>query len=491
MIKILVIGCGPHSTHFHLPELLRRVGADGDVAVAGALDVNPRRPFVEEELARRGLSVPSFFVAPFDGPDISPEATALLDGLVSSGAANAVVIATDPLHHLCYARWALSRGLPILMDKPVTTRLNAALEPAQAAGITTDFDDLFARWRALPEPRPPFHLLAHRRHHPGILEARRLVREACEKTGCPVTNVRGAHCDGQWRLPHEIVTQLHHSYHQGHGKLSHSGFHFLDCLVEFWREGLRGSGATADDVECFASFLRPDGLALQMPRSVLRRAFGPDYDAACPESDDELARSFAACGEVDVEASFALRRAGVPFSLASLSLLHGSYARRSWLLPDRDLYKGNGRVKHEEHSIEVGPFLNVRIQSYQSKDLHDVCAPGADEAPGGNNHFDLLVFRNDRMIGGKPFERFRLRDLPGARDFAPGSLFIAQVKSRAMGEWLDAIRRRGSPGAPAPRSDFADHRLSVLLMSALYRSWCARSAGTSPLVSVPWEEPDR
>ena len=492
MIKVLVIGCGPHATHFHLPELLRRQGADGDVSVAGALDIEPNRAFVEEELASRGLPVRALFVEPFDGPDLPAGAEALLDDLVARGETNAVVIATDPLHHLCYARWALSCGLPILMDKPVTTREGAALDLAQAAGIAADFDDLLARWRALPEPRPPFHLLAHRRHHPGVLEARRIVREACARTGCPVTNVRGAHSDGQWRLPHEIVTQLHHSYHQGHGKLSHSGFHFLDCLVEFWREGLRGSGAAADDVECFASFLRPDGLALQMPRDVLRNAFGPDYDKACPETDEELARRYGACGEVDVEASFALRRGGVPFSLASLSLLHGGYARRSWLLPDRDLYKGNGRVKHEEHSIEVGPFLNVRIQSYQSKDRHDACEPGADEEPGGNNHYELLVFRNDRMVGGPPFERLRLRDLHGAEDFDPGSLFVAQVKARGMGEWLDAIRRRGAPGGTPPSSDFADHRMSVLLMSALYRSWCARRApGASPLVAIPWETPFR
>lgn len=489
MIKVLVIGCGPHATHFHLPELFRRMGSDGDMEIAGILDVEPQRAFIEEELSRRELPVRKWFVPPFDGPEITAEAAALLDGLVSRGEVNAVVIATDPLHHLCYARWALSRRLPIMMDKPVTTRRDAALDMAQAEGIVADFDDLLAMWMKIPEPRPPFHLLAHRRHHPGILEARRIIGETCRKTGCPVTNVHCAHCDGQWRLPHEIVTQAHHSYNQGHGKLSHSGFHFLDCLVEFWRDGLRGAEATADDIECLASFVRPDGVALQMPRGVLQRAFGPGYDASCPESDAELSRRYAQCGEVDVEATFALRRGGVPFSLASLSLLHGGYSRRSWLAPDRDLYKGNGRVKHEEHSIEVGPFMNVRIHSYQSKDKHDVCSPDMDEEPGGNNHFELLVFRNDRMIGGKPFERFRLRDIPEAGDFDPGSLFITQVKSRGMGEWLDAIRSQGSTSATPIHSAFADHRQGVLLLSALYRSWCARVEGVSPLVSVPWEDP--
>ena len=488
MINILVIGCGPHATHYYLPAILRRAASDGDVRLAGVLDIEPQRSFVTEELAARRIPAKAWFTAPFDG-DALPGATAsLLDSLLAEGAFNAVVVATDPLHHKCYADWAISRSLPILMDKPVTTRENAALDPAQALGIAGDYEDTLARYLALPAPRPPFILLAHRRYHPGILEVRRIVREVCAQTGCPVTNIRSAHADGQWRLPHEICHQRHHSYNQGHGKLSHSGFHFVDCATEFWREGLLAAGKTADDVEVFASVVRPDGFQKQLSRDAYHRLFGKEaYDAACPESEGDLATAYAGCGELDAEAVMTLRSGGVPFSIASLGLLHDSYSRRAWLLPDRDLYKGNGRVKHEDHSIQVGPFLNVRVQSYQSKDRHDVCAPGEDELPGGNNHYELLVFRNERMIGGRPFERFTLRDLPGAESFDPGSLFIAQVKDRCLDEWLGAIR---NPGTPDDRlmSAFSDHRMGVRLLSALYRAIAARQRGGAPLCVVPWTE---
>ena len=488
MINILVIGCGPHATHFYIPSLMRMARKDGsDFRLAGVVDVEPRRDFVLEELRARGADVPAWFVQPFDGDALPADAESLLDDLVGQGTVNAVIVSTDPLHHLCYAKWAVSRNLPLLMDKPVTTREGAALDLGAARGIAEDYDALLGLYLSRPVPRAPFVLCAHRRYHPGIIEARRIVAEVCAQTGCPVTHIHCAHADGQWRLPHEICHQLHHSYFQGHGKVSHSGFHFIDCVAEFWRDGLRASGRTADDAEVFAAFVRPDGLARQIGRAQYRALFGAAaYDAACPEDDDELARRYAACGEVDASATLSLRKDGVPFSIATLDLLHNSYARRAWLEPDRDLYKGNGRVKHEDHSVQVGPFLNVRIQSYQSKDKHDVCLPGEDELPGGNNHFELLVFRNERMIGGKPFERIPLREIGAARGFSSDSLFITQVKERSISEWLDAIRHPGTPDADL-LSAFTDHRAGAHLMVAIYESYVRRRLGKSPLAYVQWD----
>lgn len=486
MIKILIIGCGPHATHFYIPSLLKMAARAGGFRLAGVLDVEPRRCAVVEELAERGADVPAWFVKPFDGDALSDEAESLLDDLLSRGTFNAVVISSDPLHHLCYAKWAIARGLPILMDKPVTTREGAALDLSAARRIASDYDDLLDLYLARPQPRPPFVLCAHRRYHPGIIEARRIVSEVCATTGCPVTHVHSAHADGQWRLPHEICTQLHHSYFQGHGKISHSGFHFIDCVVEFWRDGLRASGKTADDVEVFSAFVRPDGLAEQIGRRQYEALFGArEYEAACPEVDSELLCKYAGCGEIDASATLSLRRAGVPFSMATLDLLHNSYSRRAWLAPDRDLYKGNGRVKHEDHSIEVGPFLNVRIQSYQSKDRHDVCLPEEDEQPGGNNHFELLVFRNERMIGGRAFERVPLREIGAARGFSGDTLFITQVKECAIREGLDAIANPGTADSDL-RSAFSDHRIGAHLMAAIYESYVSRRLGRSPLVHVPW-----
>ena len=484
MIKILVIGCGPHATHFYLPTLLKMAGTDGDFSVAGVLDILPQREFIQEELRLRNLPVKSWFVSPFSGDTLSDEAQNLLDFLVDSGQVNAIIISTDPLNHVSYARWALRRQLPILLDKPVSTAGNAALDIRQAQKIEEDYEQLLGAYRSIPEEeRPPFILCAHRRYHPGILFVRELIAEVSAKTSCPVTSIRSMHSDGQWRLPHEILTQAHHSYNQGYGKISHSGFHFIDCVCEFWKNGLKCSGKTADEIRVFSSFVRPAGLLHQLGREAYCRMF-PGYEETCPESDEELRTLYRKCGEIDAEVNMTMCRENEPFSLASLGLLHNSYSQRSWLRPDRDLYKGNGRIKHEEHIVNIGPFLNIQVHSYQSKDKHQICNVD-DEQPGGNNHFEINLFRNTKMIGGKPFEHFKLKELDGARYFSTDSLFITQVKKKCIDEWLAANRSERFQ-EDKMLSAFSDHRMAVRLMSAIYQSYCKQNSADNPVVSVPW-----
>ena len=38
---------------------------------------------------------------------------------------------------------------------------------------------------------------------------------------------------------------------------------------------------------------------------------------------------------------------------ATLNLMQNSFSRRGWFAPRRDLYKGNGRVRHERLVLQV------------------------------------------------------------------------------------------------------------------------------------------
>ena len=486
MIKILIIGCGPHATHFYLPQLQDIMRNDAEITVTGVLDLISAREFITEELKQRGFHVKAYFVSSFTSDrDVLPKETlALLDSLVDKGEVNAVIISTDPLNHKSYVRWALSRHLPILLDKPVTTRENAAFDLTQARQIEQDYEDLLSDYQGLVSPRPPFVLCAHRRYHPGILEVRKIIRETALATSCPVTNVHSMHADGQWRFPTEICEQKHHSYNEGYGKVSHSGFHFIDCVVEFWKEGLY-SGKKADAIEVFSRFVRPNGLLKQLTHEDYARIFGADYEKVCKYNDKELSQRFSACGEVDAEINLTMLADNEPFSLGTISLMHNSYSRRSWMYPNRDLYKGNGRVKHEEHVINVGPFLNIQVHSYQAKDNHTEC-DSSDLKLGGNNHFEIYLFRNNKVIGGKPFEILSLSDLPEVKNYSRDSLFISQIKKKSIDEWVAAIRK-GSGFETGLLSNFEDHRMSVALMSAIYQSNCQREEKCSPVITIPWK----
>ena len=73
--------------------------------------------------------------------------------------------------------------------------------------------------------------------------------------------------------------------------------------------------------------------------------------------------------EVDANSIISLSYNGIPVTNITLNLIHNGFSRRSWLNSNmKDLYKGNGRVRHEYHNIEQGCLQNIQIHSYQSKD---------------------------------------------------------------------------------------------------------------------------
>lgn len=477
--RILIIGIGPHARRFYAPNL-KAMESEGKLRVVGMIDLMSQQQVIDAWLAKEGLGWPMHYLPPFREP-IPADVSEQLSKILETSAANAVIISTDPLSHKLYALWALRNRLNILLDKPVTTAVDAVSSLDAANRIAEDYEDV-SEARATHYPRGTFILCSHRRFHPGIDYAMDMVREVSAQTGCPATNIHGYHSDGQWRLPSEIISQEHHSYHHGHGKISHSGFHFLDTLYRFRKAGA-ASGKSCDQVCLSASFLKPEGFLEQITRADYRKLFGADYDRTFSiEKEEQSQEQFAKCGEMDVEASFEFQTGGKTAGLASISLLHGGFSRRSWLHPGADLYKGNGRVKHEAHRIHVGPFLSINIFSYQAKDKHDQSGE-EDELPGGNNHFELWIFRNAEIIGGKPFEKLQFHDLPTAAEYRSDELFIEQVKRGAIVEFLSAMK-----GASDLRSDFSDHAMPVRLISALYRSHVSRTLHGNPLITMPWKE---
>ena len=97
--------------------------------------------------------------------------------------------------------------------------------------------------------------------------------------------------------------------------------------------------------------------------------------------------------------------------MVNLDLQHNGFGRRTWLQPGQDLYKGNGRVRHEMYEIKSGPFQTILVNSRQSSDRHDTFREDYAKL-GGNGHFDIEVFQNCEMLGHrKPLQIVKLDDL--------------------------------------------------------------------------------
>jgi hypothetical protein len=54
--------------------------------------------------------------------------------------------------------------------------------------------------------------------------------------------------------------------------------------------------------------------------------------------------------------------------------------------------------------------MNIQVHSYQSTEVHDAQPIGRGEF-GGLEHFDIHIFRNADIIGGKPYELVTIESL--------------------------------------------------------------------------------
>jgi len=464
---VLLIGLGPHARRTYLPHLTK-LGRELRARLVGVVELESRRDETVSVCRQRGAEAAACFVNSF-GRAMPEETRRQLDAMVAELEINAVIISTEPLVHRAYLDWALDRGLHVLVDKPLTTRRDVAHDVTQARGLWDDFVEVLQRYRQLQDRGADTCLLvnSHRRFHPGFEYVMRMIEEIRDESGCPVTNVASEHCDGQWRLPAEIVSQDYHPYNQGYGKLSHSGYHCVDLVNCFLRAGVV-DGKRPDAMAVTSSFTMPTGFVEQVHREDYVRYFGAEYEAACPMSDGELRTAMKSFGEIDASAMIEFDRCGDTIATASIRLHHNGFARRTWLEPGRDLYKGNGRVRHERHRIDSGPFQTIYIESYQANDKHER-SDEMDFELGGNNHFDIMVFRNAGRRGQhRPMEVMRLADLPSTTGFDSGLLYNEQVKEACLQEFLGFIS--GDVARSDLRSSIEDHALTVRMLSMMYEA---------------------
>jgi len=473
-INLILIGCGPHGQRFYLPAI-RRFGVEYGAKLSLIVELREKEAEVREYCLQNGLAPRMVFTDPFSGNNLPEALAGELSRLAAAEGINAAIICTDPLNHVSYAKWALSNGLHLMLDKPVSARRDAVFSLEGAEGLRRDYLELTEVYAAARRDAGVIcSLCVHRRYHPAIELIADTIAGVSGKTGCPVTNMHLYHSDGQWRLPDEMATQRHHSYFEGHGKVSHSGFHFLDCLVRFYQAGIRDADRAADEVAVLSKFMFPPSHLLQVSESDYQVLFGTAYRERIRQLDyGQLSQPNF--GELDAELDFTFSKCGTPQTFGHISLLHNGFSRRSWLTPGADLYKGNGRVKHEEHRIHVGPFLCVHALSWQAKDMHDL-DNRCENDPGGNNHFEVNIFRNSGIVGGSPFEKVQLAELPACRGFDKSKLLIEEIKARSVSEFFSVIRGRMPESEML--SELCSHRLAVELMSAVYKSHVGKTVCT-------------
>lgn len=477
--KVILIGCGPHARRIYIPA----ISTIEHIELALVIELEGQESNVKKSLSNHKESK-TLFIKPFKR-NVPKKLEQKLAKFISENEISGVIIATEPLVHKAYCIWAVKNKLNILIDKPITARAESTSKLSSANGILEDYTEILNNYNDLQLTKETIVMVnSQRRFHEGFLFVQEKITEVAKLTNCPVTFIQASHSDGQWRLPSEIVSQKYHPYNCGYGKASHSGYHIFDSIYQFY-DAAKTEDKSANSMEIVSSFIQPNGFFNQLTNDDYQVIFGKQYNQVNKWTDEELKIICEDYGEIDISSIITLKRDNVAVANFSVNLLHNSFAGRTSLFPGEDLYKGNGRIKHEHYNIQQGPFQNIQIHSYQSSDNHDL-KEGLENHLGGKNHFDIYIFRNP-LVAGKLEQPsvYKFEDFSNKTELDLDSMLSMEiVKYKVVEEFADYLVGRKKKSDI--KSQIDDHIVPMQIMSGIYSYNIKRKKNKSNVVELAY-----
>lgn len=258
-------------------------------------------------------------------------------------------------------------------------------------------------------------------------------------------------------MPDEFLYRENHPYKYGYGKLFHSGYHFFDLLTWLLEENRNVKDKKISKASIFSEAYTPEDFIYNFNLSDYKNFFKTDkFDEIFKNKD-----LFQGYGELDYHGLINFySNKGKKITRCSMNLLQSGFSRRSWIDLPKDSYKGNGRVRHERLNIQIGALMNIQVHSYQAYEIKERYKKGGNDI-GELEHFDILIFRNVDLIGGKVFEKIKLTDLYKEIDSKEFIGFNEKAREQCFDDFINNIDND---------SNLLLHKQSIEILEKAYES---------------------
>lgn len=462
--RVAVIGLGRNARHNHYP-VLGDLARTCPIEVAAIVDLASRSDAIRAYLATQPLQPAELIWCPDGqaGADHVPDVVARrLDQIVAEDGLDGIVISTEPRDHQKYLLWAAKAGVRALVDKPLTTQVIDPTAADPAAGLLDDFHEGRSAFAAAGVDAT---VIVTRRAHAGYEFVRSYIEDLIDEYGVPITYLGAQHSNGVWNMPDEFLHRVNHSYRNGYGALLHAGYHVVDLATWLLAANDRlPVERRAVQLDVSTRHTTPADFYAQVPPHVYERLFGDDDIARLMEGDERGRPEDM--GETDATILGQMRdRSGRVITQFAIDMLETAFSRRAWRELPEDHYKGNGRVTHEQVTINVGHLVTMR--TYDARRMHA-------EAP--DEPFVVRIYRNSGLIGGQPYEEHRFAATGTPRPGGDAASLADDGRRRLILAWL--------AGERGP-SNIDDHHFTVALTVAAYRSMACQRRGEAPATTMP------
>lgn len=455
----ILVGLGPHAKRIYYP-LLEKHQARYGICLKLLIELEEQRGRVEAYLTTRTLQPERILYLTKPRPGSQPSrlddvARAGLDALVRSVEIYGMIISTEPQAHKRYAAWALENNVNVLMDKPISAPLFSSTNEEAASQIYQDYCDL-ERLRQRSAAR--CYVTCQRRNHAGYVFLKEYLKKFVSGFEVPVSYIDIYHADGAWNLPHEFSKE-NHPYKYGYGKLMHSGYHFVDLFAWIADTNSMIERARPDTVRLSTARFSPNDFFAQIGEQGYAKLFNRPETREFFKTYQPL--QYEPFGELDAFVLLQLLRQGRVITTGSINLQQNSFSTRGWFDLPEDTYKGNGRIRHERVNIQVSHFLNLQARSYQSGEPDGGAVRSGDE--GSNDHFDLCIYRNKKIIGGDAFQKISFGKALKERH-AGDRTYLGHNELAREATFVNFIEGKQD------ESEFVHHRFTNQLLSPIYAS---------------------
>ena len=323
----------------------------------------------------------------------------LLQECIQKNDIDIVIISTPPKYHLDYTLGALKCGVDVMCDKPlISTRAQSSLLESAYQNVQKHNVLLKALNESYnkKENRRCFVLTPLRRKvqetYTNIYDTLGLIKNIYSQE---ISNINISHNDGVFRFSDEVELNCgSHSYIDGFGKLTHTGYHILDVVA-----GLIQFGVDVDsDIKCCCDIINCntvkdmlDAKSCDINAKLIRNL-----------SEKKEVSAVALDAEMDITISYKLYHNDKKFCNIIVDLIHTGMSNRTVPHYDFNRYNDEGRTNELCMHIQQGSLfstqmiLNTRSNSggtvgngYTFKNFHPAVAKKI-----GHNNFELLDFAN-------------------------------------------------------------------------------------------------
>ncbi|MCI8963526.1 MAG: Gfo/Idh/MocA family oxidoreductase [Eubacterium sp.] len=465
--KVVLVGLGPHAKQIYM-----KCFEVNHMQPAFIIDLDSKKQEVIKFLEEKNMQAELYFVKEKErNATILSDKTQkeILERIRKLDITHAI-ISTEPKVHYAYICFCLKNNIHVLVDKPLTAPIQVSTDINMAQRIQKEYLEIRELYMNAKKQRTILQVQCQRRWHKGYQLVHKIASDIVEKYEIPITAIQLSHCDGMWNMPDEFVFRENHPYKYGYGKLFHSGYHFVDLAAWFEQINNKLQDKIPNEVELFATSVRPSDFMCMINKKDYNQLFKDNkFDHIFDQYQDY---EFEKYGEIDLYSIMQFKHQERVISTVTLNLMQNGFSRRSWNKIPEDTYKANGRVRHEYMNIEIGPLMNIQIHSYQSKEIKDRIK--TKTGIGEVEHFDIFVFRNVDIIGGKPMEKYTLEDLYGTEEIIQG--YNEDARQQCFFEFIHC-NVKGDP--------IFEHELGIQILAKEYESLCNRAVNKSATVCFP------